>query len=160
MAGVRFAARRGPLPLAAVLGALCVGAAYDVWQVLTAPTAESLAPAWPVAPRPAPRSVDVPSIIAQHLFGVPVTQTAAPPTSAALSLGGIWFEPDGNAFALIGAPGQAQRPYRVGERLPGDIELRQVHPQYVLLRRDGRDETLALPRRAADAKPAAERARP
>ncbi|WP_440940473.1 type II secretion system protein N [Immundisolibacter sp.] len=160
MAGVRFAARRGPLLLAVGLGALCVGAAHGVWQVLTAPIPESAAPVRQAAERPAPLTVDVQSITAQHLFGVPVTQTVAPPTRAALSLGGIWFEPDGNAYALIGTPGQPQRPYRVGERLPGDIELTQVHPQHVLLHRDGREETLALPRSSLDAHPAGDRPGP
>lgn len=159
-AGARLAARRGPVLLAVVLCILALGAARDVWQILTAPPPASSAPVRPAAARPASLTVDVQSIAAQHLFGVPApqtTQTTAPPTRAALSLGGIWFEPDGRAYALIGAPGQPQRPYRVGERLPGGIELTQVHPQHVLLRRDGRDETLALPRSALDARPAGDR---
>lgn len=159
-AGARLVARRGPVLLAVVLGALGLGAAHDVWQVTTAPSSVSVASVRQAAVRPAPLTVDVQSITAQHLFGVPVTQTAAPPTRAALSLGGIWFAPDGNAYALIGASGQPQRPYRVGERLPGDIELTQVHPQHVLLRRDGRAETLALPRSVLDTRPADARRTP
>ena len=46
-------------------------------------------------------------------------------------------------------PGAAQRPYRTGDRLPGVVELAGVEADRALLRRDGKVETLALPRAGA-----------
>ena len=154
-AGATGALRHGPLVLAALLGALCLAAARDLWRAGAAPPPVSLAPIPAANSRGAQALVSDTALVARrHLFGA-VQQSEAPPaTRAALLLGGIWYAPDGDGYALIGAVGESQRPYRSGDRLPGGVELESVHADHVLLRRAGRTEKLSLPRAAPIARPA------
>jgi type II secretory pathway component PulC len=149
--------RRGPLLLGLLLCGLAVWATRGLWRVVTAPSALVQTPvATPALPRPT-LTVDVAAIAGRHLFGEAASkrsQAPPPPTRAALVLGGVWYTPAGNAYALIGAPGAAQKPYRTGDRLPGGAELVGVEAGRVLLRRDSQVETLALPRAALQSGPA------
>lgn len=154
-AGATVARRHAPVMLTALLGAFCVAAARDLWRAGTAPPSVSVAPAAAADSSGAQALVSDAALVARrHLFGT-VQQSKAPPaTRVALTLGGVWSAPDGDGYALIGAVGDVQRPYRSGDRLPGGAELESVHADHVLLRRAGRTEKLSLPRAAPIARSA------
>lgn len=91
-----------------------------------------------------------------HLMGValqgnqPVqtnTPVEAPETKLNLILKGALSsnEPE-HARAIIADPRGKEEQYAVGEQLPGNAELSEIHPDRVILKRNGRFETLRLPR--------------
>lgn len=138
--------------LAVLFCGLCAWTAYALWRSSLAPQVTEIAtPVQPADRRPV-LTADVALIAARHLFGEVTTSPAGappPPTRVALVLGGVWYAPAGDAYALIGEPGAPQKPYRTGNRLPGGVELAGVEAERVLLRREGKVETLALPRAAS-----------
>jgi general secretion pathway protein C len=90
-----------------------------------------------------------------HLMGV-VSQQAAPVREAApieapdtrlkLVLRGAFSSDDPkHARAIIADPGGKEDQYAIGDNLPGNAELSEVHPDRVILKRNGRYETLRLP---------------
>jgi len=90
-----------------------------------------------------------------HLMGV-VTQQAAPARAAApieapdtrlkLVLRGAFSSDDPeHARAIIADPRGKEDQYAIGDNLPGNAELSEVHPDRVILKRNGRYETLRLP---------------
>lgn len=91
-----------------------------------------------------------------HLMGV-VTQQAAPVKAAVpieapdtrlkLILRGALSsdEPD-HARAIIADPRGKEDQYAIGDNLPGNAELSEIHPDRVILKRNGRYETLRLPK--------------
>ncbi|MFP4161534.1 MAG: type II secretion system protein GspC [Ectothiorhodospira sp.] len=89
-----------------------------------------------------------------HLFGrAPEDEQAravpveAPETRLRLDLKGVVaLEAPGGGAALIAGEGEGERPYRVGDDLPGGATLEQILPDRVILSRDGRFEMLRLPR--------------
>ena len=91
-----------------------------------------------------------------HLMGValqgnqPVktsTPVDAPETKLNLMLKGALAsnDPD-HARAIIADPRGKEEQYAVGEQLPGNAELSEIHPDRVILKRNGRFETLRLPK--------------
>ena len=149
--------RRGPWLVAIVFAALGSQAALDVWRGLARTPDVPAAPAVATVADQPQLVADVAAIAERHLFGAAATGNAhapPPPTRAALVLGGVWYAPGADAYALIGEPGAAQRSYRVGDRLPGGVELTDIEVDHVVLRRDGRAETLALPREPLQSRPA------
>jgi len=93
---------------------------------------------------------------AWHLMGVakqgnqPVqtnTPLEAPETKLKLILKGALASNDPeHARALIADPRGKELPYAVGDKLPGNAELSEIHPDRIILKRNGRFETLRLPR--------------
>lgn len=91
-----------------------------------------------------------------HLMGValqgnqPVktsTPVDAPETKLNLILKGALASNDPeHARAIIADPRGKEEQYAVGEQLPGNAELSEIHPDRVILKRNGRFETLRLPR--------------
>jgi len=91
-----------------------------------------------------------------HLMGVasqgnqPVPTTTpvdAPETKLNLILKGALASNDPqHARAIIADPRGKEEQYAVGEQLPGNAELSEIHPDRVILKRNGRFETLRLPR--------------
>jgi len=89
-----------------------------------------------------------------HLMGVtakgsaPVKTSAAvdaPETKLKLVLRGVFSSDDqGNARAIIADPRGKEEQYSIGDTLPGDAELSEVHADKVILQRGGRYETLRL----------------
>jgi general secretion pathway protein C len=89
-----------------------------------------------------------------HLMGVATTKQApvaastpvdAPDTRLKLVLRGVFAsEESGKAQAIIADPRGKEEHYAVGDSLPGNAELREVHPDRVILQRNGRYETLRL----------------
>jgi general secretion pathway protein C len=93
---------------------------------------------------------------AWHLMGVakqgnqPVPTTTsldAPETKLKLILKGALASTDPeHARALIADPRGKEEQYAVGEKLPGNAELSEIHADRVILKRNGRFETLRLPK--------------
>jgi len=91
-----------------------------------------------------------------HLMGValqgnqPVqtnTPVDAPETKLNLILKGALASNDPeHARAIIADPRGKEEQYAVGEQLPGNAELSEIHPDRVILKRNGRFETLRLPK--------------
>ena len=91
-----------------------------------------------------------------HLMGValqgtqPVqtnTPVEAPETKLNLILrGALASNNPEHARAIIADPRGKEEQYAVGEQLPGNAELSEIHPDRVILKRNGRFETLRLPR--------------
>ena len=89
-----------------------------------------------------------------HLMGVvakgsaPVATSVpvdAPETSLKLVLRGVFSSDDKvNARAIIADPKGKEDQYAVGDQLPGNAELSEVHPYKVILKRGGRYETLKM----------------
>jgi general secretion pathway protein C len=90
-----------------------------------------------------------------HLMGVvskqaaPVKEAApieAPDTRLKLVLRGALSSDDPeHARAIIADPRGKEDQYAIGDSLPGNAELSEVHPDRVILKRNGRYETLRLP---------------
>lgn len=91
-----------------------------------------------------------------HLMGVtaegsaPVKTNApvdAPETKLKLVLRGVFSSDDqGNARAIIADPRGKEEQYSIGDTLPGNAALSEVHADKVILQRNGRYETLRLPK--------------
>ncbi|NCT69270.1 MAG: type II secretion system protein GspC [Rhodanobacteraceae bacterium] len=92
-----------------------------------------------------------PSVAGWHLFGQSPRQGAvggsAPSTTLALILRGTVAERDPAAgLALIADAGNGERAFRVGEEVAPGARLVGVYPDRIVLRHDGVEETLTLPR--------------
>lgn len=89
-----------------------------------------------------------------HLMGVvaqkqaPVvieTPVDAPDTRLKLVLHGVLVsDQSGKARAIIADPKGKEEQYAIGDTLPGNAELSEVYPDRVILKRNGRFETLRL----------------
>ncbi len=108
---------------------------------------------------PAPANPDrqlISQMPSWHLMGValqgnqPVKTSVpveAPETKLNLILKGALASDDPeHARAIIADPRGKEEQYAVGEQLPGNAELSEIHPDRVILKRNGRFETLRLPR--------------
>jgi general secretion pathway protein C len=151
------ASQNGPRLLSATLAALIT---VEMVRMVT-----TLAVVHPRTPGPPPvhsapgRSVspvDVARIVSMHLFGSVAVEpsdsdpTHAPLSTAALALTGTVATADPHlGRAILGEPGQT-RVYAVGDRV-GDLALRAVYPDRVILDRGGSLEALLLPRPASAA---------
>lgn len=132
------------------------------WQIIPAPElteapAETVAPTTSIQPR-----LNVTEIVNWHLFGsstasAPGQSSAsapidAPETRLNLILRGVLSSDDANeARAIVAEPNGTENFFRVGAELPGGAELKEIHPDRIILMRAGRHETLRLPREMMDA---------
>lgn len=70
-----------------------------------------------------------------------------PVSQIPLSLTGVVYSPNGEArYAILAHARSGDRSYAIGDRLPGDAELRRIEPRRIVVRRDGRFEEIPLPR--------------
>lgn len=100
-----------------------------------------------------PRSERGERIAGLHLFGraapldaVDEAPIDAPETRLNLTLRGVFHSrAQDRALVIIGRGNQGEDFYRVGDELPGGATLSAIHPDRVILRREGRHETLSLP---------------
>ncbi|MAT64203.1 MAG: type II secretion system protein GspC [Gammaproteobacteria bacterium] len=165
-------ARTGARLLTLVLAVLVVyQLARLTWQLVPAPDAPPApaAPANAVASAPTARDRDRPSaghIAGWHLFGQAEPGTGpggpggaagqvapidAPETRLNLTLRGLFATEDPErARAIIAAPDTEERSYRVNDELPGGAELSAIYVDRIILQRNGRYETLRLPREALE----------
>jgi general secretion pathway protein C len=147
----QLVAAHGPMVVSGVLVvAIAAQLAAVVWQVLApSPPTGPAAPA--VGPGPAP-GINVAGIVNAHLFGTALAPATgdpanAPATSLNLVLAGTIAGPDPKSgWAIIGETAQAARVYATGATLPGGAALREVYADRVILDRNGRLESLPLPR--------------
>jgi len=90
------------------------------------------------------------ALTAANIFGVSETggvqqQTEVPETKLNLILKGVLAAKTELASAIIGqGPTGNEDIYSVGDRLPGGVLIKEIHPEYVVLERNGRLETLKL----------------
>ncbi|MEM7294881.1 MAG: type II secretion system protein GspC [Pseudomonadota bacterium] len=95
-----------------------------------------------------------------HLFGKatskPVvvesepTNIDAPETQLNLTLHGVLaYDPPEQALAIISSGGKKETIYAIGDKIVGNTTLQAVHPDRVIIRRSGKDETLRLPEKVA-----------
>ena len=107
------------------------------------------------------RPVDVAAITKTHLFGAARMEASAgqdaanaPQTSMPLVLTGIIAADDPqNGLAILGQSAQSTKVYAVGDNVPGGAKLHSVFSERVLIERDGRLESLALPRQLSPGAP-------
>jgi general secretion pathway protein C len=99
------------------------------------------------------QSVDVAAIANAHLFGAPpvavVAQDAAnaPQSSLPLVLVGIIADDDpDNGLAILGENAAGAKVYAVGDNVPGGAKLHKVFTDRVIIDRNGKLESLMLPR--------------
>lgn len=102
--------------------------------------------------------VDTSAIALWSLFGkegakpVETTQTTdvdAPETRLALELQAVFVSPDKErSSAMIAEARKESLLYRVGDKVPGNVSLEAVHPDRVLLNRNGLLEALYFPENA------------
>lgn len=93
-----------------------------------------------------------------HLFGittkkVEITQTKAPETKLNFVLKGVLAAvPMSLASAIIArSSNSAEEIYGIGDKLPGNVTIKEIHSDHVILERAGRLETLRLPKDAGAA---------
>lgn len=92
-----------------------------------------------------------------HLFGVQVQEAVAPKsidlpeTNLKLTLRGLIAstEPD-EARAIVADPSGKENFYKIGDKLPGNAELSEIHADRIVIKRGGRFETLKLPKESLD----------
>ncbi len=133
--------------------AIAHGLATLTWLLVPAPRAVPPPPQTAAAPTVRDLGPDDARIAALHLFGVAPREGAAgapinaPETTLKLVLNGVLAATDIQAArAIIRTPDGTEKPYRVGDLLPGNAILKEIYPNRVLLERNGRYETLPLPR--------------
>jgi len=128
------------------------------WDLL-APSEPQEPEAVVTAPVPVPANPDrqlISQLPGWHLMGVVAKGSApvqtsvpvdAPDTKLKLVLRGVYSSDDqGNGHAIIADPRGKEEQYSIGDTLPGNAELSEVHADKVILQRGGRYETLRLPR--------------
>lgn len=128
------------------------------WRVVGEPEpldSKPVVAASPVKPELDPDRQMIREMAKWHMLGVvsrevSVVQTAvpaeAPDTRLKLVLRGAFASDDRKlARAIIADPRGQEEHYSVGDKLPGNAELSEVHPDRVILKRGGRFETLRLP---------------
>ena len=146
---------RLPRLLSFLLLILCAyTAAQLVWLFVTpAPELPVLTTARQPARTPQQQSPNHASQIASlHLFGTqevksqPQQPIEAPETRLNLKLHGVFaVEDESKGLALIAGSSGPEKMYAVGAKIPGNITLTSVHPDRVILQRNGQYEPLRLP---------------
>ena len=111
--------------------------------------------------------IDERQIASWHLFGeagktaaAPARKSTlnAPETRLKLTLRGVFAsDEDAQARAIIGDPRGKEDSYALGDPLPGGATLSEIHPDRIILERNGRFETLRLPRQKTGGVAAARR---
>lgn len=103
---------------------------------------------------------DLAGITELHLFGEVsrpaerVRVVSAPKTNLSLILRGVVRLGDpGEDVAIIADSNGNERPYGIGDQVPGDAKLSEIHPYRVLLERNGRVESLNLIKQEVENRP-------
>ena len=138
---------------------LAFSAARLTWKILPAPALQPLAPL-PGQSTSQPRDTagQRTDLAGLHLFGFKPKQPVVaqqpekiPETKLNLILRGVVADADGGSSgAIISAPGSDEQYYALEEQVPGGAVLKEVHPDHVVLLRNGSFETLRLPKDELD----------
>ncbi len=141
----------------AVTGLLVVGIAWlladTLWFMATGSEAHrAAAPARQARANPSAPAIDMNRVAAQHLFGVveaaPASETdgPAPVTTLPLQLLGVFVSASPTeSTAVIAEESRDGELFKVGEPVPGNAVLAEVHNDRVVLQRGAERETLAFP---------------
>lgn len=140
------------LALCAVLG---LQLAWIVWLLVPEASTTMAPPAAPAGSGTAPAAtVNIGRVVSLPIFGEQVITPASPPANAPsnapetrlnLTLTGIFAASDkASARALIKDDKSEQHAYAIGDDVPGGASISAIHPDKVLLLRNGRYETLSL----------------
>jgi general secretion pathway protein C len=145
-----------------IIGGIAYTLANAVLFFVTSPEldAQSAAQQRPAARTPDRRpEVSINAILARNLFGEAGAVAAGPAenelpaveTRLPLELQGV-FQADlpEQSAAIVAQKGKAGELYLVGQMLPGNAELIEVHADHIVLRRAGGRETLRFPQMAGD----------
>ena len=141
-----------------VVGLIAYTLATSVLYFISPPQAEPIAQGQAVAADPRPSATNINDILSRNLFGAAdaVEQTIEPAATAAvetrlpLELHGVFVaEVADDSAAIVAQKGKPGTLYTVGQQLPGNAELVEVHPDHIVLRRAGTRETLTFPEVAA-----------
>ncbi len=132
---------RLPMVLTAVFAVLLLITIGNTVITLTAHHAKiALTKAQPIEP--------MTNIADLHLFGVySANLDNLPTTQLQLTLAGtvVSLEAPAQSYALITAPSQPTKVYKVGDTLPGNATVTRIAKQYVVVNDNGTLEKLALP---------------
>ena len=142
---------------------LLVGIAYTVattvWYFISGPTIGVVAQGNSAGTTASPDQTQITwqDIARINMFGVvgaqPLVETqveqqeTAKETRLPLTLLGVFqAEHPEDSAAIVSQKGKSGQRYRIGQNLPGNAELIEVHGNYVVLRRAGVRETLTFPK--------------
>jgi type II secretion system protein C len=147
-------ARIAILSTAILLVSTCIVAANSLYTVQDQVFQQHEVKALPGATRPQARKVDYRRLENFHLFGKAAKPSVdslakkiikAPETRLNLQLLGVVFDRDTKSgLAIIKAPGVPQKPYRKGDKLPGNAHLFAIENRRIILERNNRHEVLTL----------------
>lgn len=122
------------------------------WRVITPATSYTTTPQHASSGSQQRQAARLDSVSDMHLFGVAKTdqiqQQNIKKTQLRLSLHGVFASTDpAQAVAIISqSKGEAGKAYKVGATVPGGAVVHQVKSNEVILKRNGRLESLPLPR--------------
>jgi len=130
------------------------------WLVLPESDSETVDTGLPDIPVPVQREetrIDEREIASWHVFGVAGEEQAtrpvvadAPETRLKLTLRGLFSTGGDDGRAIIGDPRGKEETYSVNDPVPGGARLAEIYSDRVILERNGRYETLRLPKDRAD----------
>jgi general secretion pathway protein C len=158
--GLELAANPGPRLVAGVQVALVLALAYSLAQVswrFMPPAGEDAQPV-PGLVLPKPVASQAAASAGQqipqwHLFGEATVDALAavpdelPETSLQLTLHGVIASPDpALARAIVADPAGKDNFYKIGDTLPGNVTLKEIHGDRIVIQRGSRYETLTLPK--------------
>ncbi len=157
-----------PIFIKLINGLLVVWLAWQMaglsWSILPSSPREESAVVEP-DPQPVQRKqalVNEKQLADWHLFGEvgqqavtkKATPLSAPETQLRLTLKGVFAsDEEGVGRAIIGDPKGKEESYSVGDPLPGGARLSEIYVDRIILERNGRFETLKLPKERSASTP-------
>ena len=139
---------------------LAYGLAQLSWRLLPQPEPQALLPVTTLASKTVSGGVSngrVQQLPGWHLFGEVAQQSVAPApvdlpeTNLRLTLRGLIASPNqAEARAIVADPSGNENFYKVGDKLPGNADLKEIHADRIVIQRGGRYETLKLPKKSLD----------
>jgi len=155
-----------PVATALIVVTIAYQLATLTWTVVPGSASAVAPPSRPATDDNAPPATDLSGLSDSHLFGeapeqaAPVVQEVidAPETTLSLTLKGILaIEADGKGSVIISSNRGEDKTYQVGQTIEGadGATLHSVYADRVLLDRNGRLETLRLPKELAASAPTA-----
>ena len=130
------------------------------WRLLPQSEPQALLPVTTLASKTVSGGVSngrVQQLPGWHLFGEVAQQSVAPApvdlpeTNLRLTLRGrIASHNQAEARAIVADPSGNENFYKVGDKLPGNADLKEIHADRIVIQRGGRYETLKLPKDSLD----------
>lgn len=133
---------------------LAHSAATTTWFLLTPEATPVQAPPGAMPTKPSTAGGELEKVADLHLFGqlrsrssgpATVQPVKAPETRLSLELNGVIApEIPAISMAIIAAKGKPHKAYARGDKLPGNVILKEIYSDHVLLSRSGKLETLHI----------------